>query len=185
MTTMNVVTFELLFTPVRKSKYILLFCSAQQLDQPVIIRMADQILYICRTKDQIRRRLIELLQILILFPSDRRQKYNLHLLPEPEYRFFQNCHCNKSTLLESVGVSSSLFKTDAVNVSGSPFSCSTLRHRFFRTSSFVFPSTSVKNNSFLKYFCRKSLLSLTKSFLTLSMSLSFRNEPISKIGTGT
>ena len=100
MTTMNVVTFELLFTPVRKSKYILLFCSAQQLDQPVIIRMADQILYICRTKDQIRRRLIELLQILILFPSDRRQKYDLHLLPEPEYRFFQNCHCNKSTLLE-------------------------------------------------------------------------------------
>ena len=100
MTTMNVVTFELLFTPVRKSKYILLFCSAQQLNQPVIIRMADQILYICRTKDHIRRRLIELLQILILFPSDRRQKYNLHLLPEPEYRFFQNCHCNKSTLLE-------------------------------------------------------------------------------------
>ena len=100
MTTMNVVTFELLFTPVRKSKYILLFCSAQQLNQPVIIRMADQILYICRTKDQIRRRLIELLQILILFPSDRRQKYNLHLLPEPEYRFFQNCHCNKSTFLE-------------------------------------------------------------------------------------
>ena len=38
--------------------------------------MTNQILHICRTKDQICRCLIELLQILILFPSDRRQKYD-------------------------------------------------------------------------------------------------------------
>ena len=70
------------------------------------------IVRICRTKDQICRCLIELLQILILFPSDRRQKYDLHLLPEPKYRFFQNCHCNKSTLLEGtlrVWASAALF----------------------------------------------------------------------------
>lgn len=96
MTTMNVVTFELLFTPVRKSKYILLFCSAQQLNQPVIIRMADQILYICRTKDQIRRRLIELLQILILFPSDRRQKYNLHLCRNQNIGSFRTATATKA-----------------------------------------------------------------------------------------
>lgn len=134
------------------------------------------------------------LQILILFPSDRRQKYDLHLLPEPEYRFFQNCHCNKSTLLEGT---LRVWKCHQITIIcwckflSLQNRCSeclrksllllNLPAQVLQNLIFVFPSTSVKNNSFLKYFCRKSLLSLAKSFLTLSMSLSCRKEPISKI----